>query len=140
MGRFVRVTGPIATCVALVASSAFHGAFAAPAIVPPLTDTVAASQTITTVLGEVGRGAVDGREFLTLQVARPVGPSACRSDVLRVDTHDLGDAARRERIETAALSAMLGARTVAVTVPLDAARCTDGKPAFTDVRPLPTWP
>ena len=100
----------------------------------------APAQIVTTLLGEVSRGAVGGREFLTLRVDRPVGPVACRGDVLRVDTLELGDPARRERIETAALSAMLVDQAVLVTVPLDAARCADGKPTFTDVRSLPVWP
>ena len=140
MKRFVRVPGAsAATAATLIALlSASGAARAAPTTVPPLPASGGpASQTITTLLGEVGRGAVDGREFLTLQVGRAVGPAACRGDVLRVDTLELGDAAQRDRIETAALSAMLGDQVVSVTVPLDATRCTDGKPAFSDVRPLP---
>ena len=134
-GRRARIT-----TTAAVLALAVGRAAAAPAIVPPIHEVAAVSQTVVTLLEEVGRDAVGGREFLTLQVARPVGPSACRGAVLRVDALALGDPARRERIETVALSALLGEESVSITVPLDAARCTGGKPAFTDVRPLPPRP
>jgi len=109
---------------------------AAPLDVPPLAPDPAV-EIVTTVLGEVGRAAVDGREYLTLDVGRPVGPLACRGEILRVELVELGDVTRRERIETAALSAVIDDRAVSVTVPLDAGRCADGRPVFTDIRPVP---
>jgi len=138
MQRFFRVSEMLARTAVLAVLSAGGVATAAPADVPPLPEEpVTTSRIVTTLLGEVGRGAIDGREFLTLQIARQVGPPGCRGDVLRVDPVELGSAERRQRIETAALSALLGDRAVSVTVPLDAAGCVDGKPTFTDVRPLP---
>ena len=95
-------------------------------------------QIVTTALNEVQRGTVGGREFLTLSIdGRSVGPRACRGTILRVDTARLGALPRRARIETAALSAMLNEESVAITVPLDEMQCIDGKPTFTDLRPLP---
>ena len=98
-------------------------------------------QVVMTALNEVQRGNVGGREFLTLSiVGLSVGPLACRGTVLTTDTSRLGDAPRRERIETAALSAMLNAESVTITVPLDDLQCVDGKPTFTDLWVLPAMP
>ena len=98
-------------------------------------------QVVTAALTEVQRGTVDGREFLTLFIGGlAVGPRACHGTVLRVDTAQLGDMPRRERIETVALSAMLNDEAVSITVPLDEMRCIDGKPTFTDLRRLPVAP
>ena len=92
---------------------------------------------VTAALNEVRRGAVDGREFLTLSIeGRSVGPLACRGTVLHADTAELGDPDSRERIESAALAAMLEESPVAITVPLDTLDCVDGKPTFTDLRRL----
>ena len=96
---------------------------------------------VTAALNEVRRGAVDGREFLTVSIeGRSVGPLACRGTVLRADTAELGDLDSRARIESAALAAMLEEAPVTITVPLTALDCVDGKPTFTDLRPLPIMP
>jgi hypothetical protein len=96
---------------------------------------------IATQLTEVQRGTFDGRDYLTLHIGgHDVGPSSCRSNVLRMDTSSNAGAARQEEIETIALSAMLSATTVMVVVPLDASQCVDGKPTFTDLYLLPASP
>jgi len=139
LARTSRATIPLlAGTISVAASAIAASANAAPAHVPPHGAIVfPAPQVISTQLAEVRRGAVAGRDFLSLRVERPVGPPACRGHVLRVDTDELGDAVQRERIEAVALSAVLEEESVVVTVPLDAARCVGGKPVFTDVRPLP---
>jgi hypothetical protein len=96
---------------------------------------------IATQLTEVQRGTFDGRDYLTLHIGgHDVGPSSCRSNVLRMDTSSDAGAARQAEIETIALSAMLSATTVMVVVPLDASQCVDGKPTFTDLYLLPASP
>jgi len=99
----------------------------------------AASQvSIATQLTEVHRGSIDGREILTLHIGgREVGPAACRSNTLRIDTGSFDDINRQEEIETVALSAMLEAESVIITVSLDSSECIDGKPTFTDLYLLP---
>jgi len=99
----------------------------------------AASQvSIATQLKEVHRGTVDGRDILTLHiVGQAVGPAACRSNTLRVDTGSFDDINRQEEIETVALSAMLSSESVVITVSLDGSECIDGKPTFTDLYVLP---
>ncbi|MGQ7846688.1 hypothetical protein ACUNV4_19555 [Granulosicoccus sp. 3-233] len=90
--------------------------------------------TITTQLTEVQRGTFDGRDYLTLHIGgHEIGPSGCRSNILRMDTSSAAGAARQEEIETLALSAMLSGSLVVVVVPLDASQCVDGKPTFTDL-------
>ena len=107
----------------------------------PLSAAYVPRQVVMTALNEVQRGNVGGREFLTLSIdGLSVGPLACRGTVLTADTSRLGDAPRRERIETAALSAMLNAESVTITVPLDELQCVDGKPTFTDLWVLPPMP
>jgi len=96
---------------------------------------------ITTQLTEVQRGTFDGRDYLTLHIGgHEVGPSSCRSNILRMDTGSKAGAARQEEIETLALSAMLSGSLVVVVVPLDASECVDGKPTFTDLYLLPANP
>lgn len=99
----------------------------------------AASQiSIATQLSEVQRGTFDGRDYLTLHIGgHEVGPSSCRSNVLRMDTGSVTGAARQQEIETIALSAVLSRRLVMIVVPLHASQCVDGKPTFTDLYVLP---
>ncbi|WP_157735649.1 hypothetical protein [Granulosicoccus antarcticus] len=96
---------------------------------------------IATQLNEVQRGTFDGRDYLTLHIGgHEVGPSSCRSNILRMDTSSETGAARQEEIETLALSAMLSRTLVMIVVPLDASQCVDGKPTFTNLYLLPTSP
>ena len=96
---------------------------------------------IATLLTEVQSGTFDGRDYLTLYIGgHEVGPSNCRSNVLRMDTGNEMGAERQEEIEAIALSAMLSANTVMIVVPLDASQCVDGKPTFTDLYLLPASP
>lgn len=100
-----------------------------------------ATQVVSALLVEVRRGSLDGQEFLSFDLDhQPVGPPACRSRTVTSDTSRLGEPARSNRIETMALSAMLRAAQVEITVSLDADLCVDGKPAFTDLQPLPRSP
>ena len=95
----------------------------------PLPDVSIATQLI-----EVQRGSIAGREYLTLHIGgREVGPSTCRSNILRMDTSGTAGVGRQEEIESIALSAMLTAATVMITVPLDVDQCVDGKPTFNDL-------
>jgi len=90
---------------------------------------------IATQLTEVQKGTFDGHNYLTLHIGgHDVGPSSCRSNILRIDTSTyagLGD--RGEQIESIALSALVRAETVMIVVPLDTTQCVDGKPTFTDL-------
>ena len=96
---------------------------------------------IATLLTEVQRGTFDGRDYLTLHIGgHEVGPSSCRSNILRMDTGSEVGAERQEEIEAIALSAMLSADTVMIVVPLDDGQCVDGKPTFTDLYLLPASP
>ncbi|MFK7856456.1 MAG: hypothetical protein AB8B79_20245 [Granulosicoccus sp.] len=96
---------------------------------------------VATLLTEVQRGTFDGRDFLTLHIGeREVGPSSCRSNILRMDSYSEMGAERQEEIETIALTAMLSADTVMIVVPLGAEQCVDGKPTFTDLYLLPASP
>ena len=97
---------------------------------------------IATQLTEVQKGSFDGRDYLTVHIGgHNVGPSSCRSNILRIDTSSesgLGD--QQARIEAIALSAMLSSETVMIIVPLGVERCVDGKPTFTDLYVIPTKP
>lgn len=98
-------------------------------------------QRVATVLTEVQRGAVDGREFLTLRIdGEAVGPPDCRGTTLTADLVELGEPRRRDRIERTVLAAMLGERPVVITVPLAADDCIDGKPTFIDLQPVLATP
>ncbi|MFK7995067.1 MAG: hypothetical protein AB8B87_13065 [Granulosicoccus sp.] len=89
---------------------------------------------IATQLQEVQRGTLDGRDYLTLHIGgHEVGPSSCRSNILRMDTSSEAGAKRLEEIETIAIKAMLTGATIMVVVPLDVEQCVDGKPTFTDL-------
>ena len=89
---------------------------------------------IATQLKEVQRGTFDGRDYLTLHIGgHEVGPSSCRSNVLRMDTGSATGAVRQEEIERIALSAMLSKALVTIVVPMDASQCVDGRPTFTDL-------
>lgn len=92
---------------------------------------------IATQLKEVQRGTIDGRDYLTLNIGgHEVGPSSCRSNVLRMDTSGDAGAARQKEIEAIAISAMLTATSVMIVVPLELDQCVDGKPTFKDLYPL----
>lgn len=96
---------------------------------------------ITTRLTEVQRGSFDGRDYLNLNIGgHEVGPSSCRSNVLRMDTSSETGAARQAEIETVALSAMLSGSVVVIVVPIDTTQCVEGKPTFTDLYLLPISP
>lgn len=118
-----------------VISTLLAGAATADSLTPP------AQVSITTQLNEVQRGTFDGRDYLTLHIGgHEVGPSSCRSNILRMDTSSEAGATRQEEIETLALSAMLSRTLVMIVVPLDANQCVDGKPTFTNLYLLPTSP
>lgn len=92
---------------------------------------------IATQLKEVQRGTIDGRDYLTLNIGgHEVGPSSCRSNILRMDTSGDAGAARQKEIEAIAISAMLTATSVMIVVPLELDQCVDGKPTFKDLYPL----
>lgn len=96
---------------------------------------------VATVLSEVQRGSVDGRDYLTIHIdGAPTGPAACRSTVLKVDTGPATNTGRQDSIEAVALSAMLNHELVMITVPLDPAECHHGRPTFTDLYLLPASP
>ncbi len=97
---------------------------------------------IATQLTEVQKGTYAGRDYLTVHIGgHDVGPSSCRSNILRIDTSsDSGLGDRQARIETIALSAVLSSETVMIVVPLDVERCVDGKPTFTDLYVIPANP
>ncbi|NND92513.1 MAG: hypothetical protein HKN42_16760 [Granulosicoccus sp.] len=117
------------------------GAMAVDATVNRSVNSSVTALSVATRLSEVQRGTFDGRDYLTLHIGgHEIGPSSCRSNVLRMDTSSGSGAARQEQIETIALSAMLSATTVVVVVPLAAGQCVDGKPTFTDLYPLPVSP
>lgn len=124
------LTAAVALVLALLTGSAT-------AHVPPASQQVS----IATQLSEVQRGTFDGHDYLTLHIGgHDVGPSRCRSNVLRMDTVSAADAARQEEIETIALSAMLSKALVMIVVPLDESQCVDGKPTLTDLYLLPVDP
>ncbi len=98
------------------------------------TPPVSTQVSIATPLKEVQRGTFDGRDYLTLHIGgHEVGPSSCRSNVLRMDTGSATGATRQEEIEKIALSAILSKALVMIVVPLHATQCVDGKPTFTDL-------
>lgn len=93
---------------------------------------------IATMLTEVQSGTFDGLDYLTLHIGgHEVGPSSCRSNVLRMDTGSEIGVERQEEIGAIALSAMLSADKVMIVVPLDVDQCVDGKPTFTNLYLLP---
>lgn len=130
---------PRSYIVPLLLFYAFASATAQAALPKSDSDTNQIAQvSIATVLTEVQRGTFDGRDFLTLHIAgKPVGPSSCRSNILRMDASGEAAAAHQENIETIALSAILRSDTVMIVVPLDTTQCVDGKPTFTDLYILP---
>lgn len=93
---------------------------------------------IATQLKEVQQGNIDGRDYLTLNIGgHEVGPSACRSNILRMEKGGNADLEAQEQIEATAIEAMLTRTTVMIVVPLDIHQCIDGKPTFTDLYKLP---
>ncbi|MFK7859089.1 MAG: hypothetical protein AB8B64_09720 [Granulosicoccus sp.] len=93
-----------------------------------------AGVSIATQLKEVQSGTIDGRSYLTLNIGgHKVGPSTCRSNILRMDTSGDAGAERQEEIEAIAITAMLSGATVMIDVPLDTGQCVDGKPTFTNL-------
>lgn len=97
---------------------------------------------IATQLTEVQKGTFDGRNYFTVHIGgHDVGPSSCRSNILRIDTSsDSGLGDRQASLEAIALAAVLSSDTVMIVVPLDVERCVDGKPTFTDLYVIPTSP
>lgn len=103
-----------------------------------LIDTPTTEISIATQIMEVQRGSMDGLDYLSVNIGgHEIGPSNCRSNILRMDTGSTNDASRQAEIETIAFSAMLSSSTVMVVVPLEANECVDGKPTFTDIYLLP---
>ncbi|MFK8081285.1 MAG: hypothetical protein AB8B97_13440 [Granulosicoccus sp.] len=93
-----------------------------------------AGVSIATQLKEVQTGTIDGRNYLSLNIGgHEIGPSTCRSNILRMDTSGEAGAERQEEIEAIAITAMLSGSTVMIDVPLDKSQCVDGKPTFTNL-------
>ena len=96
---------------------------------------------IATQLSEVQRGTFDGRDYLSIHIrGLAVGPSSCRSNVLRMHTGIDTAVGRQKEIENIALTAMLSSEIVMIVIPLDIAQCVYGKPTFTDLYVLPINP
>ncbi|MEE9322403.1 MAG: hypothetical protein V3U76_18325 [Granulosicoccus sp.] len=94
---------------------------------------------IATSLQQVQSGTLDGRDYLTIHIAGlPTGPAACRSNILKVDSIALDKTGRQQKIEAIALSAVLNADTVMVSV--HNSHCIDGNPTFTNLYLLPASP
>ncbi len=92
---------------------------------------------IATQLREVQHGNIDGRDYLTVNIGgHEVGPTACRSNILRMERSGNADQDIQEQIEATAISAMLTRTTVMIVVPLDMQKCIDGKPTFTNLYKL----
>ena len=129
-------TGVAAGAVAVV--TAFAAAAAAGMRASPGAHVV---DRVVTVLDEVQRGSVDGLDYLTISIGTgAVGPLRCRGRVLRVDASGKAAPERLAEMEQVALSAMLGADAVLVTVPLSPEACRDGRPTFTRLDLLPESP
>lgn len=100
-----------------------------------------AVERVATVLYEVQGGSVDGLDYLTIAIGEgAVGPLRCRGRVLRVDVSGATAPQRLAKMQRVALSAMLGADSVLVTVPLSPEACRDGRPTFTRLDLLPASP
>lgn len=96
------------------------------------------SVAIATQLASVQHGRFAGKYYLTLKIRdqQEVGPTGCRSDSLRLNLDSEGG--RRDQIEAIAISAMLSSDVVMIVLPADGDQCVEGKPAFTDIYPLPS--
>ncbi len=95
---------------------------------------------IATELQEVRTGNINGLEYLTIHIADSVGPSTCHGSVLKIDTASFNQQGKQAELETVALSAMLNAETVLITVPLRWDDCLDGMPTLSDMVVLPASP
>lgn len=84
---------------------------------------------VKTDIREIHTGMLDGQEYLTIEINRVVGPMACRSNVLRLNT----DATYTEKIETVAFSAVMQQDQVMITVPLQQSDCVNGSPPILDM-------
>lgn len=92
-----------------------------------------AQATFATELQEVRSTSMNGREYLTIHINGDVGPSSCRGNVLKVDTTGVEQGSPQERIGSLAMSAMLTADAVMITVPLTNDQCVDGMPTLTNM-------
>ena len=93
---------------------------------------------IVVTLQTVKTATFDGRDYLTLDIGEHhVGPSACRSNVLTMDSNNAQDPELQQQIEAIALTAMITGDKVLIDVPLTSSHCVEGKPTFTNVYPLP---
>lgn len=90
-----------------------------------------------TQLEGVQHGTYAGRDYLTLKIGdqQKVGPLHCRSNMLRLDVQS--NTERRDEIEAIALSAMLSSDVVVIVLQTGVDQCLEGRPAFTDIYPLP---
>lgn len=89
--------------------------------------------TFATQLQEVRTGHFNGTEYLTIQIPGNVGPMSCHGNILKIDTGSFKSETKQQEIESVALSAMLNADSVLITVPLGYADCIDGKPTVSDM-------
>lgn len=78
---------------------------------------------------ELSTGRFDGVEYLTIEIDQTVGPMACRSNVLKLDTAE----ALTDKIEAVAMSAFVQQDQVMITIPLQRSDCVDGNPAILDM-------
>lgn len=92
--------------------------------------------TFATQLEEVRAGSFNGQDYLTVQIPGHVGPASCRGNVLKIDSNNLPASTNPQQIETVALSAMLYADEVLITIGLSQSDCVDGKPALVDLHLL----
>ncbi len=93
--------------------------------------------TFTTDLKEVRTGHFNGTEFLTIEISENTGPARCRGNVLHVSVNNTDpQEPTQQDIEKIALSAMLNADQVLITVPVGYADCIDGKPTVVDIFPI----
>ena len=95
---------------------------------------------IATELQEVRTGNINGLEYLTIHIADSVGPASCHGSVLKVDTASFNQQGKQAELESVALSAMLNADSVLITVPLRWDDCLDGLPTLSDMVLLPASP
>lgn len=106
-----------------------------------LASATAIQHTFTTDLREVRTGHFNGTEFLTIEISDHTGPAGCRGNVLHVAVSNTDpEEPTQQEIEKIALSAMLNADQVLITVPVGYADCIDGKPTVVDIYPINEYP
>jgi len=100
-----------------------------------------ANETYATALKNVRTGSLNGKDFLTIEIDRGVGPMTCFGNTLRIDSGTAeGGLERQQELENIALAAVITNETVIVTVPTAVDQCVDGMPMIADIEPLPTYP